>query len=58
MSTCVSSLAVAIAADMSRVRRLGLNGTPSFIIGDQRVIGAQPVEVFEQAILTELQNQG
>jgi protein-disulfide isomerase len=48
----------AIAADMSRVRRLGLNGTPSFIIGDQRVIGAQPVEVFEQAILTELQNQG
>ena len=58
--SCVNSNAYsdAIAADMSRVRRLGLNGTPSFIIGDQRVVGAQPVEVFEQAILRELQQQG
>jgi protein-disulfide isomerase len=40
---------------MRRVRRLGLNGTPSFIIGERRVIGAQPFEVFEQAILAELQ---
>ena len=48
----------AIAADMGRVRRLGLNGTPSFIIGDQRIVGAQPVEVFEQAIAAELAAQG
>lgn len=46
----------AIDADGARVRRLGLNGTPSFIIGDpnsdrsQRIVGAQPIEVFEQAI--------
>lgn len=48
----------AIAADMSRVRRLGLNGTPSFTIGDQRIVGAQPVEVFEQAIRAELAAAG
>ena len=30
----------AIAADMNRVRQLGLNGTPSFTIGDQRIVGA------------------
>ena len=48
----------AIDADMSRVRRLGLNGTPSFTIGDQRIVGAQPIEVFEQAIAAELQQQG
>ena len=44
----------AIAADMRRVRQLGLNGTPSFTIGDQRIVGAQPFEVFEQAIRREL----
>jgi protein-disulfide isomerase len=48
----------AIAADMNRVRRLGLNGTPSFMVGDRRIVGAQPVEVFEQAILAELQAAG
>jgi protein-disulfide isomerase len=48
----------AIAADMNRVRRLGLNGTPSFMVGDQRIVGAQPVEVFEQAILAQLQAAG
>ena len=45
----------AIDADMRRVRQLGLNGTPSFVIGDRRVVGAQPIEVFEQAIAAELQ---
>jgi protein-disulfide isomerase len=54
----------AIDADGSRVRRLGLNGTPSFIIGDpssasaQRIVGAQSVEVFEQAIEAELIRAG
>jgi len=48
----------AIDADMSRGRRLGINGTPSFVIGDQRIVGAQPLEVFEQAILTEQRQHG
>jgi len=45
----------AIEADMRSNRRQGITGTPSFVIGDQRIVGAQPVEVFEQAILRELQ---
>ena len=48
----------AIEADMRQVRRLGLNGTPSFTIGDQRIIGAQPVEIFEQAIAAEIRQLG
>jgi protein-disulfide isomerase len=44
----------AVAADMRRVRGLGLNGTPSFTVGDQRIVGAQPIEVFEAAIRREL----
>lgn len=48
----------AIEADMQQVRRLGLNGTPSFTIGDQRIVGAQPIEVFERAIAAELRGQG
>lgn len=57
---CVDSTTyyAAIDADMRRVRDLGLNGTPSFIIGEQRVIGAQPIEVFEQAIAIEQQRAG
>ena len=34
--------------------RLGVNGTPSFIIGDEFVGGAQPFEAFEQAIQRQL----
>jgi protein-disulfide isomerase len=58
--TCVDNdtYAGAIDTDMRAVRRLGLNGTPSFTIGDQRIVGAQPVEVFEQAIAAELRQQG
>ncbi len=47
-----------IEADMQRVRRLGLNGTPSFTIGGQRIVGAQPIEIFERAIAAELRGQG
>ena len=30
--------------------RCGINGVPTFLIGDQFVIGAQPYEVFEKVI--------
>lgn len=33
---------------------IGISGTPSFIIGDQFVSGAQPYEVFQQAIEQQL----
>lgn len=36
--------------DMNEVRRLGLNGTPTFIINGTRVVGAQPLSVFAGVI--------
>jgi len=47
-----------VEADMRSSRRQGITGTPSFVIGDQRIVGAQPLEVFEQAIARELRAQG
>jgi protein-disulfide isomerase len=48
----------AIDADMRTSRQQGITGTPSFVIGEQRIVGAQPLEVFEQAIRRELRAQG
>ena len=38
---------------MSELGRRGINGVPTFLIGDQFVIGAQPYEVFENVIKNE-----
>lgn len=40
----------AIARDEQEATRLGITGTPAFIVGGLPVIGAQPYEVFQQAI--------
>ena len=40
--------------NMFELGRRGINGVPTFLIGDQFVIGAQPYEVFEQVIKNEL----
>lgn len=48
----------AVEASMRGARRAGLTGTPSFAIGDQVIVGAQPFEIFEQAIERELRAQG
>ena len=40
--------------NMYELGRRGINGVPTFLIGDQFVIGAQPYEVFEQVINNEL----
>jgi protein-disulfide isomerase len=47
-----------IAADQDRVVRLGMGATPAFLVGGQRIIGAQPYEVFEQAIEQALARAG
>ena len=39
--------------NMSELGRRGINGVPTFLIGDQFVIGAQPYEVFENVIKNE-----
>jgi predicted DsbA family dithiol-disulfide isomerase len=40
-----------VAADLHAARLLGVNGVPFFVIdGRYAVSGAQPVEVFQQAL--------
>ena len=40
----------AVAADFADVSAKGFNGTPTFLIGSQRIVGAQPFAVFQAAI--------
>ena len=40
----------AVAADFQRGQRLGVTGTPTFIVNDQVMVGLQPLETFEQVI--------
>lgn len=43
-----------VAADFNDAVSLGLEGSPTFFVNDQRINGAYPFEVFQQAIETEL----
>ncbi|HEX6536176.1 MAG TPA: thioredoxin domain-containing protein [Gemmatimonadaceae bacterium] len=49
---CLSSHATRplIQADVDRATESGVNSTPSFIIGDKMIRGAEPVDVFRRAI--------
>lgn len=40
----------AVAQEAATTQALGISSTPTFVIGDQVVQGAQPVEVFRQAL--------
>lgn len=57
-TTCQESLAFKdeIQADIDVARSIGINGTPSFVINGQIVVGAQPYEVFE-SIFEQILNQ-
>jgi len=44
-----------IKQDISDAARLGINGTPSFVINGRVIVGAQPFEAFRQVIEAELQ---
>jgi protein-disulfide isomerase len=46
--------AAAVQRDMGDVRAQGFNATPTFLVGDQRIVGAQPFEVFRAAIEAQL----
>lgn len=48
-----SSLA-AVQADLAEGQRLGISGTPSFIINGELVVGAQPFSVIKQVIDSKL----
>ncbi len=40
---------------LKELRKYGINGVPTFIIGDRIVVGAQPYEVFEKVITKALE---
>jgi predicted DsbA family dithiol-disulfide isomerase len=42
----------AVDSDWSRSRSLGITGVPTFVIGQQAIVGAQPYEVLEQFLKT------
>lgn len=47
-----------VQRDLREAQDTGIQGTPSFIINEQRLVGPQPLEAFEQVIDEELQNAG
>ncbi|RAL20503.1 hypothetical protein DL240_17030 [Lujinxingia litoralis] len=47
-------LDVRIARDVALAQKLGISGTPTFLINGEPVLGAQPLEVFEDAVARAL----
>ena len=47
----------AVAADFADVTAKGFNATPTFLIGTQRIVGAQPFETFKAALDAALATQ-
>ncbi len=43
-----------VEADVQEAQRLGITGTPTFFINGRKLVGAQPVAVFENIIREEL----
>jgi protein-disulfide isomerase len=52
MRACIKSKVIrpVIEGDMDRARVAGVESTPSFLIGGQMLVGAQPMQSFRQAI--------
>lgn len=42
--------AAAVDADVAQARALGINGTPTFIVNGQKLVGAHPIETFRTII--------
>ena len=47
-----------IQSDLREAQNTGIQGTPSFTINGQRLVGPQPLEAFEQLIEAELTKAG
>ena len=43
---------------MAEGRRIGLRGTPTFLINGTLLVGAQPIEAFREAIREALKEAG
>ena len=46
-----------LTKSLKELRNYGINGVPTFIIGDKIVVGAQPYDVFTRVIEKALQNE-
>lgn len=46
-----------IEANMAEGRRMGVTGTPTFIVNGKLLVGAQPTEVFQRVLDRELKQQ-
>ena len=46
-----------LTKSLKELRRYGINGVPTFIIGDKIVVGAQPYDVFKKVIENTLRNE-
>ncbi len=46
-----------VTEDFAEGQRRGITGTPTFVVNGQTLVGAQPVEVFEEAIEEALQEE-
>lgn len=47
-----------VESNIAEGRRLGLNGTPAFVVNGKLLSGAQPLDVFQRVIDRELQSVG
>ena len=47
-----------VQSDLRETQNAGIQGTPSFTINGQQLVGPQPLEVFEQVIEAELAKAG
>lgn len=52
------ALIQAVAADAQEAQSLGIRSTPTFIVGQEPVVGAQPADAFRQVIEAELARKG
>lgn len=48
----------AVTRDAQEAQSLGIRSTPTFIVGQEPVVGAQPVDAFRQVIEAELRREG
>ena len=47
-----------VQSDLREAQNAGIQGTPSFTINGQRIVGPQPLNAFEQLIEAELTKAG
>lgn len=52
MRACIAAgtMTATISGDIDRAKQAGVGSTPTFLIGDQQLAGAQPIAAFRQAI--------